>query len=262
MYQVSAFYRFVALESLPELRRELLASGQAAGLCGTILLADEGINATIAGQPESLRGFMQALAERPQFAGIEEKISSAAEKPFRRFKVRLKREIVTLGAGPLDPARQAGTYVPPEQWNELISRDDVVVVDTRNEYETGIGRFRGAVDPQTRSFREFPRWVREHLDPARASKIAMYCTGGIRCEKATALLRREGFKEVYHLEGGILKYLEQVPPEQSLWQGECFVFDERVGLEHGLVEGNHELCRSCGYPQAPGSACPRCPPPV
>lgn len=251
MWEVSAFYRFVELSGLGQLREELTRTGGKLGLCGSIILATEGINATIAGPPNNLREFMRLLRAMPPFSGLEEKISAAQKAPFHRFKVRIKKEIVTLGVADIDPVGCAGTYVSAEEWNELIQADDVVVIDTRNQYEVEIGRFAGAVDPGTDSFRQFPQWVDQNLDPQKTQKVAMYCTGGIRCEKATALLKARGFAEVYHLRGGILKYLEEVKPEESLWEGECFVFDGRVGLRHGLAQGGYVLCAGCQHPLGP-----------
>lgn len=251
MWEVSTFYRFVELSGLEQLRDDLVCAGERLDLCGSIILAPEGINATIAGRQPNLREFMARLRGMAPFAGLEEKISAADKEPFYRFKVRIKKEIVTLGVPEINAAKDAGTYVSPEEWNRLIQREDVVVIDTRNNYEVHIGQFAGAVDPGTESFRQFPQWVDQNLDPQKNPKVAMYCTGGIRCEKATALLKARGFAEVYHLRGGILKYLEEVPPEASLWEGECFVFDGRVGLGHGLEQGEHVLCAGCQYPLNP-----------
>jgi len=268
MFEVTTFYKFVWLADLEVLRERLENAGRQLGLCGTILLADEGINATVAAEGGNLDVFMEKLRAILEFSGIAEKRSTSGKPPFYRFKVRIKKEIVTLGAGVLDPAHNAGQYVAAKNWNALIAEEGVVVIDTRNRYETAIGKFRGAIDPETDTFGEFPQWVKTHLDPEKTPKVAMYCTGGIRCEKATALLKREGFSEVYHLEGGILKYLETVSEQESLWEGDCFVFDGRVGLAHGLSEGNHVFCAGCRYPLAPedlqhpeyeeGVACGRC----
>jgi UPF0176 protein len=251
MWEVSTFYRFVELSRLEQLRDDLSCAGERLGLCGSIILAAEGINATIAGLPQNLREFMALLGGMAPFAGLEEKISSANKEPFYRLRVRIKKEIVTFGVPGINPARDAGVYVSAEDWNRLIESEDVVVIDTRNHYEVEIGRFAGAVDPATDSFRQFPQWVEQNLDPQKHPKVAMYCTGGIRCEKATALLKARGFAEVYHLRGGILKYLEVVPPESSLWQGECFVFVGRVGLGHGLDQGEYVLCAGCQRPLSP-----------
>ena len=231
---VSAFYKFIALPRFEALRQPLLEACRARGIRGTILLAPEGINGTIAGEAEALASAMAFIRALPEFSDLESKESRADEMPFRRMKVRLKKEIVTMGVPGLDPSREVGTYVAPEDWNALISDPQVLVIDTRNSFECAAGSFRGAVDPGTKSFGEFPAYVARELAGQKARKIAMFCTGGIRCEKATSFLRREGFAQVYHLKGGILKYLETVPPEQSLWQGACFVFDEREGLGHGL----------------------------
>jgi UPF0176 protein len=248
MWEVSTFYRFERLVGLEALRESLLQEGLRLNLCGSIILASEGINATISGEGQSLRKFMDALRNYPVFAGMEEKISQADKAPFHRFKVRIKKEIVTLGVEGIDASRDAGKYVSAAEWNDLIQAEDVVLVDTRNNYETEIGKFAGALVPGTNSFRQFPEWVEENLEPSKTPRVAMYCTGGIRCEKATALLKARGFSEVYHLQGGILKYLEEVEAERSLWQGECFVFDGRVGLGHGLSQGNHGLCAGCRHP--------------
>ncbi len=231
---VSAFYKFVELPQLAQLRASLLAAAAEHGIRGTILLAPEGINGTIAGEPASLAAMMAVIRGIPAFADLESKQSHAGTMPFQRMKVRLKKEIVTMGVPGLDPAGSVGTYVAPEDWNALISEPGMLVIDTRNSFEFAAGTFLNAVDPGTKSFGEFPAYVERELarDPARP--IAMFCTGGIRCEKATSYLRQQGFERVYHLKGGILKYLEEIPPQHSLWQGSCFVFDEREGLGHGL----------------------------
>ncbi|PZF77620.1 rhodanese-related sulfurtransferase [Aestuariivirga litoralis] len=234
MIAVSAFYKFVHLPQFAELRPMLLDAAKARGIRGTILLAAEGINGTIAGAPDDLVAMMVFIRAIPAFAGLESKESHAESMPFQRMKVRLKKEIVTMGVQGLDPAHVVGTYVAPEDWNALISDPDVLVIDTRNSFEFAAGTFAHAVDPQTKSFGEFPAYVQRELGAQKDRPIAMFCTGGIRCEKATSYLRSQGFGKVYHLKGGILKYLEVIPPEQSLWQGSCFVFDEREGLGHGL----------------------------
>jgi UPF0176 protein len=256
----SAFYKFVRVADPAGLRASLLAACLERGIRGSILLAPEGINGTISGEAESLTDFFIWLRQDPRFADLETKESPAGAHPFGRMKVRLKREIVTFGVPEANPARAAGIYVAPEDWNALIRSPDVIVIDTRNDYEFKTGTFKGAVDPMTRSFRQFPAFVRAHLDPARHKRVATFCTGGIRCEKATSYLIQQGFKEVYHLKGGILKYLETVAEEQSLWEGECFVFDERVALRHGVKPGSHGLCRSCGAPVAlaSGGQCEAC----
>lgn len=267
-FRVAALYRFCRLERFEELRAPLAAFCCEHGVKGTLLLASEGINGTVAGREEAIDGLIAYLEAIPEFVGLEIKFSSAAAMPFHRMKVRLKREIVTMGVDALDPEKSAGTYVAPADWNALIADPDTLVIDTRNEYEVSLGTFQGAVDPGTASFREFPAWVEEHRAELDGKKVAMFCTGGIRCEKATAFVKSLGIEDVFHLKGGILKYLEEVPVEQSLWQGECFVFDERVSVSHGLVEGDAELCRACRFPLTPsdrlsphyeaGISCPHC----
>ena len=231
---VSAFYKFVPLAEPAEFRAPLLAAARQHGIRGTILLAPEGINGTIAGEPEKLSTMMRHIRSLPPFHDLESKESRADDMPFGRMKVRLKKEIVTMGVAGVNPAASVGTYVEAQDWNALISDPDVLVIDTRNSFEVAAGSFKGAIDPGTRSFGEFPAFVERALSGQQNRKIAMFCTGGIRCEKATSYLRAKGFDNVHHLKGGILKYLETIPAEQSLWQGSCFVFDEREGLTHGL----------------------------
>ena len=265
---VATFYKFVKLPDFAEKRDPLLSHCQAEGIRGTILLAAEGINGTIAGSRQAIDSVLSFLRSDSRLVDLEHKESHADSPPFDRLKVRLKKEIVTLGLPEIDPSDRVGTYVSPQEWNALISDPEVTLIDTRNEYEVSIGTFKGAQNPKTASFRQFPNYVRTHLDPTKHKKVAMFCTGGIRCEKATSLMMAQGFQEVYHLQGGILKYLEEVPPEESLWQGECFVFDQRVAVEHGLEAGTHEMCRSCGHPIAEddkvsphyqeGISCPYC----
>lgn len=245
---VAAFYKFVKLPDYAELRSPLLELCLAQGIRGTILLAAEGINGTIAGTRQGIDAVLTGLRSDDRFADLEQKESIADEMPFDRLKVRLKQEIVTLGIPAVDPTEQVGRYVEPQDWNELITNPEVTLVDTRNQYEVNIGTFQGAKNPETATFRQFPQYVEQQLDPAQHKKVALFCTGGIRCEKATAYLLAQGFEEVYHLKGGILKYLEEVPPEKSLWQGECFVFDQRVAVQQGLEPGTHEMCLSCGHP--------------
>lgn len=248
---VAALYKFVRFDDITALRGPLLQVCEDAGVKGTLLLAPEGINGTIAGTRDGIDRVLAAIRVLPDCADLEHKESGAETMPFYRMKVRLKKEIVTMGVTDIDPARHAGTYVDPADWNALISDPEVIVIDTRNDYEVGIGTFRGAINPETRSFGEFPGWFRafrERLPADRAPKIAMFCTGGIRCEKSTAFLKSEGIDAVYHLKGGILKYLETVPAEQSLWDGECFVFDQRVAVGHGLEPGSHDLCHACRMP--------------
>lgn len=240
MLKVAALYQFVSLPDFADLRAPLHAFCEARGIRGTLLLAKEGINGTVAGTEAAIDELVAELTGGALFRGrldnLELKFSTAREMPFKRLKVRLKKEIVTLGRPDADPTRQVGTYVEPQDWNALISDPDVVVIDTRNAFEVAMGTFEGAVDPGTERFSEFPQFVEKTLDPSQTRKIAMFCTGGIRCEKASSYMMSLGFPEVYHLKGGILKYLETVPPEQSLWRGGCFVFDERVALGHGLEE--------------------------
>ena len=271
-FLTAAFYKFVDLPDFAALQAPLLAHCEAQGVKGTILLAREGINSTIAGPVQGVHAVLDYLRQDPRLADLTHKEAFAESPPFYRMKVRLKREIVTMGVPEVNPGLMAGTYVKPAQWNQLIEDPDVVVIDTRNDYEVAIGTFAGAINPNIKSFSELPEWVRQSRalqgESGKKPKVAMFCTGGIRCEKSTALLRAEGFDEVYHLEGGILKYLETVPQADSLWQGECFVFDERVSVGHGLVPGHHELCRSCREPVNAqdktsalyelGVSCPKC----
>ena len=268
--KVAALYRFAAFEAPEAIQPQVADWCKENGLKGTILLAGEGINGTVAGPPVGIDMVIALLKTLPGCAELDVKYSHADEMPFYRMKVRVKKEIVTMGIQGIDPKREVGTYVQPEDWNALISDPDTVLIDTRNDYEVAIGTFEGAVDPQTKSFSEFPEWFREHRDELAAgkTKFAMFCTGGIRCEKSTAFLKAEGIDEVYHLEGGILRYLENVPEADSKWQGECFVFDERVSVKHGLELGEMELCHACRRPIShddmasehfiEGVACPAC----
>ena len=254
---VAAFYRFSALNAadLPDLRTELHALAGEAKVRGTILLASEGVNGTISGPEAGVHQVLARLRQINGMAALEAKVSWASEQTFARLKVRLKREIVSMGCPTVKPAEQVGTYVPPQDWNALIDDPETLVIDTRNTYEVAVGTFTGAIDPTTSSFREFPEWVERELRPlvdARQPKaIAMFCTGGIRCEKATAYLLQQGFEGVHHLQGGILRYLEEVPEAASRWQGECFVFDQRVTVNHRLEPGSHSLCFACGLPLTP-----------
>jgi len=245
---VAALYKFVTLEDFHELREPLLDACIASGARGTILLAHEGINGTIAGTREAIDQVLAYLRSDPRLADLEHKESFDDHLPFYRMKVKLKREIVTMGIEGIDPNSRVGTYVAPGDWNDLVNDPDVLLIDTRNDYEYGIGTFRGAIDPHTESFRDFPAYVRSHLDPDKHKKVAMFCTGGIRCEKASAFMLKEGFAEVYHLQGGILKYLEEVPPQESTWEGECFVFDNRVAVDHKLQKGQYDQCYGCRHP--------------
>ncbi|OUL32145.1 rhodanese-related sulfurtransferase [Nostoc sp. 106C] len=245
---VATLYKFVSLPDFAEKREPLLSYCQQQGIKGTILLAQEGINGTIAGSRQAVDSVLEFLRSDPRLADLEHKESYTDTPPFERMKVRLKSEIVTLGLPEVDPNEQVGTYVSPQEWNELISDPEVTVIDTRNDYEVNIGTFKRAENPQTTTFREFPEYVRHQLDPNKHKKVALFCTGGIRCEKASSFMLSQGFAEVYHLKGGILKYLEEVPAKESLWEGECFVFDERVAVRHGLEEGNYDMCQGCGRP--------------
>ena len=255
-FLTAALYKFVELPDFAALQPPLLACCEAHGVKGTLLLASEGINGTIAGTPEGVHAVLGFLRADPRLAALEHKEAHAAQMPFHRMKVRLKKEIVTLGVPDVHPALMAGQYVKPQDWDALLADPGLVLVDTRNDYEVAIGTFQGAINPATHSFSELPAWVEKEMAEGGAlapvdgkkPRVAMFCTGGIRCEKSTALMKMRGFDEVYHLEGGILKYLEEVPPEQSTWEGECFVFDERVSVGHGLMPGPHELCRSCRWP--------------
>jgi Predicted sulfurtransferase len=250
-FTVAALYRFARLPQYQDLREPLLQLCNDNGIKGTLLLAAEGINGTVAGSAQAIAELVRYIESIPELAGPELKYSYASSMPFHRMKVRLKREIVTMGVDGIDPLRSVGTYVPPKQWNDLISDENTIVIDTRNDYEVAIGTFQRAENPKTRTFREFPRWVEENREKLEGKKIAMFCTGGIRCERATAFVKGLGFDEVYHLKGGILKYLEEMPREQSLWEGECFVFDERVAVGPGLAESDVVLCRACRRPLTP-----------
>jgi UPF0176 protein len=247
-FVVVAFYKFVALSDCQTLRQWLVDRCTQLDIKGTILLATEGINGTIAGSRSNIDAILSELRHQPQFTDLDWKESFAESPPFDRLKVKIKLEIVTLGFPEIDPATQVGTYVSPEDWNALISDPDVTVIDTRNEFEVAIGSFEGAENPRTRSFRDFPKFVQQTLNPATHRKVALFCTGGIRCEKASAYLLSQGFPEVYHLKGGILKYLETVPAEESLWNGQCFVFDQRISVEHRLTPVPYQLCSKCGQP--------------
>lgn len=273
-YLTAAFYKFVALPDFAARQAPLLALCRARQVKGLILLAQEGINSTIAGSADAVHAVLDYLRQDPLLSDLQHKESWSAKPPFHRMKVRLKQEIVTMNVPGISPTHMAGTYVKPADWNALISDPDVLVVDTRNDYEVELGSFANAINPGLKSFAELPAWLdrSEALAAAGRSgkkpRVAMFCTGGIRCEKSTAYLRAQGFEEVFHLEGGILKYLETVPPAHSLWQGECFVFDERVSVGHGLVPGPHALCRACRAPLPAGAtaseqyeagvSCPRC----
>jgi UPF0176 protein len=235
-YHVVAFYRFVTLNNLPELQTQIKNFCAEHNLCGITLLAPEGVNGTMAGSPEAIKAMINLYDTLFGINLGEVKYSNASIQPFKKSRIRLKKEIITMKRPEADPTKLVGVYVPPKEWNDIISQPDVLVVDTRNHYETALGMFEGAIDPKTQYFTQFPEFVEKHLDPKKHTKLAMYCTGDIRCEKASAYMLAHGFKEVYHLKGGILKYLEEVPPEQSKWQGACYVFDRRQALGHGLQE--------------------------
>ena len=265
---IATFYKFVDLSDYEDLQPVFLTAAEERGIRGSILLAREGLNATISGMQGPLESFLDFLRQDPRLADLECKYSVASEQPFKKMKVRLKREIVALGQERVDPLKKVGTYIEPREWNELVSQDDVILIDTRNVYETVIGTFKGAVDPYLDRFRDFPEYVQEHLDRNKHKKVAMFCTGGIRCEKASSWMLEQGFENVYHLKGGILKYLEEVPPEESLWEGHCFVFDERVAVDHDLQPVNYATCWGCGLPVSEadqederfeeGASCPAC----
>ncbi|MFT4769512.1 MAG: UPF0176 protein [Glaciecola sp.] len=245
---VAALYKFVALPDYKSLREPLLEQCRAQGLRGTVLLAEEGINGTLAGSREGLAGVLSWLRADLRLSDLEHKESQHDEQPFLRMKVKLKREIVTMGVPQVDPNRVVGTYVSPGDWDALLADPEVTLIDTRNDYECAIGSFQGAVDPGITTFRDFPDWVAKNLDPQKNSKVAMFCTGGIRCEKASSYLLEQGFDSVFHLKGGILKYLEDVPTQSSSWEGECFVFDERVAVNHDLERGSYDQCFACRHP--------------
>ena len=269
-YLTAAFYLFVDLPDCAQFKTPLQALCDAEQVKGLVLLAPEGINSTIAGPAKGVQTVLGWLRAQAPFALLQHKESWSSKAPFRRMRVRIKKEIVTMGVPGLRPASQAGRYVSAQDWNALIADPDVLLVDTRNDYEVELGSFEGAINPGIQSFAQLPAWLvlQGLFDPAKPRKVAMFCTGGIRCEKSTALLRSQGLQEVYHLEGGILKYLETVAPEVSRWQGECFVFDERVSVAHGVQTGSHQLCRCCRQPLPPGAldsiqyepgvSCPRC----
>ncbi|MBX8825205.1 rhodanese-related sulfurtransferase [Ochrobactrum sp. SFR4] len=252
-FTVAALYCFARFPDFEAYQTSLTELCDEQGIKGTLLLAAEGLNGTVAGTKSgiaALIAFIEAIpALREQ--NIELKYSTASQMPFNRMKVRLKKEIVTMGVDGIDPLQSVGTYVQPQEWNALIDDENTILIDTRNDYEYAIGTFKGAIDPKTKTFREFPQWVEDHRDELEGKKIAMFCTGGIRCEKATAFVKGLGFDDVFHLKGGILKYLEDMPAEDTRWEGECFVFDERVSVGHGLVEGDVELCRACRNPVTP-----------
>ena len=265
---VCAMYKFVTLDNYQDIKPNLLKVMEDNAVRGTLLLATEGINGTVAGTRESIDILLQWLKSDERLANIEYKESFTEVMPFNRTKVKLKKEIVTMGVEGIDPKQVVGTYVEPKDWNALISDPDVVLVDTRDDYEYQVGTFQNAVNPDTETFREFPQYVEENMDPKKHKKVAMFCTGGIRCEKSTAYMKEQGYEEVYHLKGGILKYLEDVPKEDTMWEGECFVFDERVTVNHELERGQYDQCHACRLPiteeeklsekYQKGVSCPHC----
>jgi len=247
-YCVAALYHFTALPDYERLRAPLQDMCDLLGVKGTLLLAHEGINGTIAGSDANVCALLRFLKADPRLGALDHKLSRAKDMPFYRMKVRLKKEIVTMGVDGVDPNKIVGTYVDPKDWNALISDPDTVLIDTRNDYEVEIGTFKGALNPQTETFREFPKWAKDNQAKLKKPKIAMFCTGGIRCEKASSYLKQQGYSDVYHLKGGILKYLETQPKDTSLWHGDCFVFDQRVAVGHGLKQGPYDQCFACRYP--------------
>lgn len=267
-YHVAALYQFTSLPDYTALRPHLQDMCDLLDVKGTLLLASEGINGTISGSEKSIGQLLGYLRADPRLADLDAKFSTSSEQPFHRMKVRLKREIVTMGVDGIDPNKTVGTYVDPQDWNALISDPDTILIDTRNDYEVEIGTFRGAVNPNTETFREFPAWVEANRDSLNKPKVAMFCTGGIRCEKASSFMKENGFDDVYHLKGGILKYLETQPKSESLWDGDCFVFDSRVAVTHGLEESEYDQCFACRRPLLPedmsrpeyerGVSCHRC----
>ncbi len=251
MFTIAALYHFTRFDDPSALQGPLLALAQAKGVTGSLLLASEGINGTIAGSRTGIDAVLAHIRALPGCADFSWKESTATDQPFGKMKVRLKNEIVTMGVPDVDPKASVGHYVQPEDWNDLIAQDDVVLIDTRNDYEVSIGTFEGAIDPKTESFRDFPGWWQDNKDRFHNKRVAMFCTGGIRCEKSTNYLIGQGVEDVFHLKGGILQYLEDIPKEDSTWDGECFVFDNRVSVGHGLTEGPHELCHACRRPILP-----------
>jgi len=268
MLTICALYKFTRLDDFEEIQGPLKIFLESLNIRGTLLLAKEGVNGTIAGDNESIMKSLDYLQKDERLVGLEYKFSYSEKPPFKRLKVKLKKEIVTLGVSNIDPIFSSGTYVKPADWNELINDPDVVLIDTRNNYEFEIGSFKGSINPNTETFREFPAYTKNNLEKYRDKKIAMFCTGGIRCEKSTAYLKSKGFENVFHLQGGILKYLEEVKEDESLWEGECFVFDDRVAVKHNLELGKYDQCHACRFPitdedkehphYEKGASCPRC----
>ena len=265
---IAALYKFVDIDDTEQLRKKLLERCKSLEIKGTFILSGEGINGTVAGVKESIDSIIDYLKADKRFEDIECKFSADEKIPFYRIKVKIKDELIPIGMEGVDPRKNVGKYVNPSDWNSLINDPETLVIDVRNDYEVEVGTFRGALNPRTQNFREFPEFVRENLNPNKYKKVAMYCTGGIRCEKASSFMLGEGFSDVYHLKGGILKYLEEVPAEESTWEGECFVFDNRTSVDHDLENGVYDLCHNCRYPVSPedmeseyyekGVSCPRC----
>ncbi|MEH6405481.1 MAG: rhodanese-related sulfurtransferase [Sneathiella sp.] len=268
MFTVAALYKFVPLTDFRDLQPKILKVCLDNEINGTLLLAEEGINGTVAGSRQSIDNLLSYLKADTRLVDLKHKESENEKQPFYRMKVRLKKEIVTLGAPGTDPLEMVGSYVKPKDWNALINDPDTLLIDTRNDYEVEVGTFKGAINPKTETFREFKDYVAQNLDKNKHKKVAMFCTGGIRCEKSTSYLLKEGFEEVYHLDGGILQYLEDVPEKESTWEGECFVFDQRVTVNHDLEKGSYDQCYACRYPitedeklsplYEKGVSCPRC----
>ena len=268
MYAICALYKFTRLDDFEDIQAPLKSFLDALSVKGTLLLAREGINGTISGGKDSVEKVLDYLQTDDRFLELEYKFSYSKKPPFKRLKVKLKKEIVTMGLSEVDPNHSVGTYIKPKDWNNLINDPDVILIDTRNNYEYEIGSFKGAINPNTETFREFPSFTKNSLKQYQDKKIAMFCTGGIRCEKASSYLLDLGFNEVLQLNGGILKYLEEIDPEESLWEGECFLFDERVSIQHGLIEGNYSMCHACRMPidendmksehYIEGISCPNC----
>ena len=267
-YVVYALYKFVTLKDYESLRKPLRDLMEQLNVRGTLLLAEEGINGTISGERAAMNEVVQWLRKDSRMADLDYKESTHDEQPFHRIKVKLKKEIVTMGHDDIDPNKVVGTYVEAKDWNDIIADPETVLIDTRNDYEYEIGTFKNAINPETETFREFPEYVKQNFDPKKHKKVAMFCTGGIRCEKASSFMKQQGFEEVYHLKGGILKYLEEIEQTESLWDGECFVFDDRVAVNHALEKGAYDQCHACRYPiteedkqhshYVPGISCHRC----
>ena len=268
MFTICALYKFTRLDNFEEIQGHLKIFLDSLNIRGTLLLAKEGVNGTIAGDSDGIMKSLDYLQKDERLVGLEYKLSYSEKPPFKRLKVKLKKEIVTLGVSDIDPTHSSGTYVKPADWNELINDPDVVLIDTRNNYEFEIGSFKGSINPNTETFREFPAYTKNNLEKYRDKKIAMFCTGGIRCEKSTSYLKSKGFENVFHLQGGILKYLEEIKEDESLWEGECFVFDDRVAVKHNLELGKYDQCHACRFPitdedkehphYEKGASCPRC----